>query len=84
MTYHYKLFSQDFSQTLLDTTDKAEVEKFLRDSDYDSLPIRVEWGERSWKERWTGRIEMLTTGGTIMQNESAYLRYLMASPARPL
>lgn len=75
MTYHYELFSQDFSETLLATTDKAEVERFLRDSGYDSLPIRVEWGGRTWKERWTGRIESLTTG-TVMRSEAAHLRWL--------
>lgn len=80
MNYHYELFSQDFSETLLATTDKAQVEKFLRDNGHDSLPIRVEWGGRTWKERWSGRIEALTTGGTIMQNESAYLRYLTTWP----
>lgn len=81
MTYHYELFSQDFSDKLLATTDKAEVEKFLRDSGQDSLPIRVEWGGRSWKERWSGRIGMLTNGATLMQNESDYIGYLMA-PSR--
>lgn len=77
MTYHYDLFSPDFSEVLLATEDKAEVEQFLRDSDHDSLPIIVEWGKRQWNERWTGRIDLLTNGETLMQSEDAYLRYMM-------
>jgi hypothetical protein len=79
MTYHYDLFAQDFSEILLATEDRAEVEKFLRDNGHDSLPIRVEWGGRTWKERWTGRIELLPNGGTLMQNEADFLRCMMKS-----
>lgn len=80
MTYHYALFSQDFSESLLSTTDKAEVEQFLRDSGHDWLPIRVEWGQRTWKERWSGRLELHANGVTSMHGEAEYLKHLLTWP----
>lgn len=77
MTYRYRLLTPDSSMVLVDTEDKTKVEEFLRDSDHDSLPIIVEWGKRQWNERWTGRIDLLTNGETLMQSEDAYLRYMM-------
>lgn len=80
MNYRYVLYDPDFSTVLVDTEDNSEVEKFLRDSDFDGLPIKVEWGQRTWKERWTGRIELHTDGSTSMISEAAYLRWLTQWP----
>jgi hypothetical protein len=66
MSRKITLWSQDYQQVLLKTTEASQADQFLRDSGHDWLPMVVQFG----KERWSGRVELKDDGAIEYNHDS--------------
>lgn len=74
-----RLWAQDYSEVLLTTEDREAAKTFFFASDYDWLPIVIDYGT-NWSQRWSGRIER---DGSIHQ-ERDYLAHITQWPVPDL
>jgi hypothetical protein len=79
-TRKIKLYSQDWSEIVFETEARfgvrpQDAEDFLRASGHNWLGLVMEFGE-SWKERWSGRLELKQDGTIEAYRADEYLKYL--------
>jgi hypothetical protein len=76
MDERIKLYSDEYSQVLLTTDDRAAAHQFFLGSGQDSMPLVIDFGN-GWKTRWVGRLELRENGGIAYVGASDYLKYIL-------
>lgn len=79
MSEQIQLYSDDYSEVLFSTDDRAAAHQFFRDSGQDSMPLVIDFG-KGWKTRWGGRLVLKENATISYVGGSEYLNYMIQWP----